>query len=198
MLTRSARWSRQTTYFPRSLPRCRGCWPRGWPSGGIPPTTRAGLGGHRGPAVGQRRQASAAALPRRSPRASTPDDDAEEYAAMARWADQTCGGVACAQRLAGNVGYLDLQPALFPSVMSGEIIAGAMSMLAVTDALVIDLRQCRGGGPARPRCSSAICGTTSRCSSPVCRNARTTCSGRPGHCRTCLAAASARTSRYTC
>ena len=40
----------------------------------------------------------------------TPGDDAEEYAAMAHWAGQTCGGVACAQRLAGNVGYLDLRP----------------------------------------------------------------------------------------
>jgi hypothetical protein len=78
----------------------------------------------------------------------TPGDDAEEYAAMARWADQTCGGVACAQRLAGNVGYLDLQPVLFPSVLSGEIIAAAMSMLAATDALVIDLRHCRGGEPS--------------------------------------------------
>jgi hypothetical protein len=81
-----------------------------------------------------------------APRA--PDDDAEEYAAMARWADQTCGGVACVQRLAGNVGYLDLQPALFPSALSGEIIAAAMTMLAATDALVIDLRHCRGGEPS--------------------------------------------------
>ena len=44
-----------------------------------------------------------------------PGDDAEEYAAVARWAQQTCGGVASVQRLAGNVGYLDLQPILFPA-----------------------------------------------------------------------------------
>src|SRR5258706_5872492 len=49
----------------------------------------------------------------------TPGDDSEEYAAMARWADQTCGGVACARRLVGNVGYLDLQPVLFPAVIGG-------------------------------------------------------------------------------
>ncbi len=78
----------------------------------------------------------------------TPGDDTEEYAAMARWADQTCGGVACAQRLAGNVGYLDLRPVLFPSVLCGEVITAAMSLLATADALIIDLRNCVGGEPS--------------------------------------------------
>ena len=82
------------------------------------------------------------ALPQR-----TPGDDSQEYAAMARWADQTCGGVACARRLAGNVGYLDLQPVLFPAVISGEIITAAMTLIAATDALIIDLRHCLGGEP---------------------------------------------------
>jgi Peptidase family S41/N-terminal domain of Peptidase_S41 in eukaryotic IRBP len=85
----------------------------------------------------------AEALPQR-----TPGDDTEEYAAMARWADQTCGGVACVRRLAGNVGYLDLQPVLFPAVLCGEIITAAMSLLATTDVLIIDLRHCLGGEPA--------------------------------------------------
>jgi hypothetical protein len=75
-------------------------------------------------------------------------DDAEEYAAMAQWAARTCGGVACVQRLAGNVGYLDLQPVLFPAVISGEIITAAMTLIAATDALIIDLRRCLGGEPA--------------------------------------------------
>jgi hypothetical protein len=78
----------------------------------------------------------------------TPGDDNEQYAAMARWADQTCGGVACAQRLAGNVGYLDLRPVLFPSVLCGEVITAAMSLLATADALIIDLRNCLGGEPS--------------------------------------------------
>jgi hypothetical protein len=78
----------------------------------------------------------------------TPGDDAEEYAAMARWADQTCGGVACAQRLAGNVGYLDLRPVLFPAVLCGEVITAAMSLLATADVLIIDLRNCLGGEPS--------------------------------------------------
>jgi C-terminal processing protease CtpA/Prc len=77
----------------------------------------------------------------------TPGDDTEEYADLARWADQTCGGVACAQRLAGNVGYLDLQPILFPAAFCGEVITAAMSLLATTDALIIDLRNCLGGEP---------------------------------------------------
>ena len=76
-----------------------------------------------------------------------PGDDTEEYAAMARWADQTCGGVACVRRLAGNVGYLELQPVLFPAVLAGEIITAAMSLLATTDVLIIDLRHCLGGEP---------------------------------------------------
>jgi len=83
------------------------------------------------------------ALPQR-----TPGDDTGEYAAMARWADLTCGGVACVQRLAGNVGYLDLQPVLFPAAISGQSITAAMTLLAGTDALIIDLRHCLGGEPA--------------------------------------------------
>jgi C-terminal processing protease CtpA/Prc len=78
----------------------------------------------------------------------TQSDDAEEYAAMARWSGRTCGGVACAQRLAGNVGYLDLRPVLFPAVLAGEAITAAMSLLATTDALIIDLRNCLGGEPS--------------------------------------------------
>src|SRR5215471_11553915 len=80
-----------------------------------------------------------------APRA--PGDDTEEIAFLARWADQTCGGVACAQRLAGNVGYLDLQPVLFPAVLAAEVITAAMSLLATADALIIDLRGCLGGEP---------------------------------------------------
>jgi C-terminal processing protease CtpA/Prc len=78
----------------------------------------------------------------------TPGDDTEEYAAAARRADQTCGGVACAQRLAGNVGYLELRPVLFPAVLCGEVMTAAMSLLATTDALIIDLRNCLGGEPS--------------------------------------------------
>jgi C-terminal processing protease CtpA/Prc len=67
---------------------------------------------------------------------------------MARWAGLAGGGVACVQHLAGNVGYLDLQPVLFPAAISGESITAAMTLLAGTDALIIDLRHCLGGEPA--------------------------------------------------
>ena len=67
---------------------------------------------------------------------------------MARWAQQTCGGVASVQRLAGNVGYLDLQPILFPAVIGAELITAALSLVAATEALIIDVRRCLGGEPA--------------------------------------------------
>jgi hypothetical protein len=76
-----------------------------------------------------------------------PGDDSAEYAAMTRWAGQTCGGVACVQHLDSNVGYLDLQPVLFPAVIAADSVTAAMSLLAGTDALIIDLRGCRGGEP---------------------------------------------------
>jgi C-terminal processing protease CtpA/Prc len=78
----------------------------------------------------------------------TPGDDAEEAAALARWADRTCGGVACVRQLRGNVGYLDLQPVLFPAAQYAVVITAAMTVLATTDALVLDLRHCLGGDPA--------------------------------------------------
>jgi hypothetical protein len=72
-------------------------------------------------------------------------DDAAEIEFLTRWADRASGGVACAQRLAGNIGYLDLQPILFPAALCGELMTAAMSLVAGTDALILDLRDCRGG-----------------------------------------------------
>src|SRR5258708_32971509 len=66
-----------------------------------------------------------------------PGDDTREYAPISRWADQRCGGVACMRRLAGNVGYLELQPLLFPTALCGEIITAPMSLLATTDGPLI-------------------------------------------------------------
>jgi hypothetical protein len=74
--------------------------------------------------------------------------DAEDWAVLARWAGQTCGGVASLERLPGNVGYLDIQPVLFPAAISGDAITAAMSLVASTEALIIDLRNCIGGEPA--------------------------------------------------
>ncbi len=53
-------------------------------------------------------------------------------------------GVQRAERLEGNIGYVDLR--VFPPIdMGGDTIAAAMSMIAHTDALIIDLRN-NGGG----------------------------------------------------
>ncbi len=78
----------------------------------------------------------------------TPGDDSAEYAAIARWASQTSWGMARVEHLPGNVGYLDIQPVLFPSTISGDAIAAAMSLVAGTEALLIDVRHCLGGEPS--------------------------------------------------
>jgi hypothetical protein len=80
-------------------------------------------------------------------RGAAAGDGNDNFAAMARWADRTCGGVGCVRRLDGNVGYLNLRPVLFPVVMAGEHITAAMTLLAATDALIIDVRKCSGGDP---------------------------------------------------
>jgi Peptidase family S41/N-terminal domain of Peptidase_S41 in eukaryotic IRBP len=77
-----------------------------------------------------------------------PGDDAAEWDAMARWAGRTCSGVARVERLPGNVGYLDFHPVLFPVAMCGDAVSAAMTIVAPSEALIIDLRQCLGGEPA--------------------------------------------------
>jgi retinol-binding protein 3 len=50
------------------------------------------------------------------------------------------------ERLAGNVGYLDIR-LLVPTEFGGETAVAAMHWLANSSALIIDLRQCPGGSP---------------------------------------------------
>lgn len=83
------------------------------------------------------------ALPERAP-----GDDAEEYAAMARWVDQTCAGISRVEALPDNVGYVEIHPVLFPVALAGDAVSAAMSLVASTDALIIDVRRCLGGEPA--------------------------------------------------
>ncbi|MFJ8042085.1 S41 family peptidase [Kitasatospora sp. NPDC096147] len=55
-------------------------------------------------------------------------------------------GIARVERLEGNVGYLDIRS--IPDADAGtDAIGAAMQLVAHTEALVIDLRQCRGGSP---------------------------------------------------
>ena len=75
------------------------------------------------------------------------NEESEEMAAMARYAELHCGGIAAAQRLDGNVGYLELRPILFPPLIAGQAATAAMSLVAPADVLIVDLRRCLGGDP---------------------------------------------------
>lgn len=50
------------------------------------------------------------------------------------------------ERLAGNIGYLDLR-AFVPPALMGDTAAAAMGFLGNTEALIIDLRENDGGSP---------------------------------------------------
>src|ERR1700709_1543323 len=56
-------------------------------------------------------------------------------------------GVRRVERLAGNVGGLQLGAARFPPALAGDTISATMRIIASTDALLLDLRQLRGGDP---------------------------------------------------
>jgi C-terminal processing protease CtpA/Prc len=75
-------------------------------------------------------------------------DESAEVAALTRWAERTSRGFARVERLDGNIGYLDLRPVLFPPSIAGDAAVAAMSLVAPTDALIVDLRRCLGGDPA--------------------------------------------------
>lgn len=51
------------------------------------------------------------------------------------------------ERLAGNIGYIDMR-GFMPPQYAGDTCAAAMNFLANTDALILDLRQNGGGDPA--------------------------------------------------
>lgn len=69
-----------------------------------------------------------------------PDEDFGRYAARLNY------GFDKVERLEGNVGYLKLQ-GFMPAAVGGEVAAAAMTFLASTDALIIDLRENGGGEP---------------------------------------------------
>jgi len=56
-------------------------------------------------------------------------------------------GIARVERLPGNVGYLDLR-GFGPTEMVGDAYTSAVSLLAGTDALILDLRRNGGGEPS--------------------------------------------------
>jgi hypothetical protein len=56
-------------------------------------------------------------------------------------------GIHRVERLRGNVGYIDIHHFCRPSWGSGDTAVAAMTFLANTLALIVDLRQCGGGNP---------------------------------------------------
>lgn len=74
-------------------------------------------------------------------------DDAAAYAQATRQAAREAYGVPKVELLAGNLGYLEIQQ-LWPPVIAGPAVAAAMTLVAGSDGLVVDLRRCRGGAPS--------------------------------------------------
>ena len=81
------------------------------------------------------------------PQADLAEDDARQavYAALAR---DDMSGIRRVERLAGNVGLVCLADMLHSAEIVGGAVAAAMTLIAETRALIIDLRQNRGGDPA--------------------------------------------------
>jgi hypothetical protein len=82
-----------------------------------------------------------------------PDEDPdappspEARARQAKWLRDLNGGFVKVERLDGNVGYLRLDYVL-PGDEVGKKLAAAMTLVADTDALILDLRHNHGGEPS--------------------------------------------------
>ena len=74
------------------------------------------------------------------------DDDGEmaTYAAMAR---DDMAGIRRIERLVGNVGLICFADLFYPAAIVGSSLAAAMSLIADTTALIVDLRENIGGDP---------------------------------------------------
>lgn len=75
-------------------------------------------------------------------------DAAEQFKAFTSCAEATAAGVARVERLEDNIGYLQLQPILFPPSIAGDEMSAAMTLVATADALIMDVRECLGGDPS--------------------------------------------------
>ena len=77
-----------------------------------------------------------------------PTDDPEALEAYwHRMARSTAGGMRRVERLPGNVAHLVIGPVLTPATPSWDAVCAAMALVADADALVLDVRECRGGDP---------------------------------------------------
>jgi len=77
-----------------------------------------------------------------------PTDDPEALEAYwHRMARSTAGGMRRVERLPGNVAHVVIGPVLTPATPSWDAVCAAMALVADADALVLDVRECRGGDP---------------------------------------------------
>jgi hypothetical protein len=81
---------------------------------------------------------------RRAGRGQPPGDSARAGGRRARF------GFGRADRLPGNVGYVELRSFAFDPALAAETVAEQMSHLADADALILDLRRNGGGSPRLP------------------------------------------------
>jgi retinol-binding protein 3 len=78
--------------------------------------------------------------------AKTPKDKTENLDLARKNGALNNFGFEKCERLRGNIGYLDMRGFLSPE-LAGDTAAAAMSFLANTDALIVDMRQNGGGQP---------------------------------------------------
>lgn len=71
----------------------------------------------------------------------------EQWAEWRRDGEYGNYGIQRVERLPGNIGYLDLRE-FAPAALAGPSLAAAMTLLAHTDTLIVDLRKNGGGDPA--------------------------------------------------
>lgn len=71
----------------------------------------------------------------------------EDLARMRQFAAQRNFGFEKVERLQGNIGYIDIR-GFMPVEIGAETAAAAMTFIANTDALIVDLRNNGGGEPA--------------------------------------------------
>lgn len=81
------------------------------------------------------------------------EPSAEEIAAHVEFEKHVNGGFERVERLPGNIGYIEVRSFEFPE-RGHDAAAAAMSFVAETDALIIDIR---GNGGGAPEAVAALC-----------------------------------------
>ena len=77
---------------------------------------------------------------------ASPAETAAELAQLRRDAEAEGFGIGEPRVLEGNVGYIEFKR-FFRAELAGDALAAAMRKVAGTDALIVDLRESRGGDP---------------------------------------------------